>query len=161
MVSGRGRRPAGLTSVRRPNGSYGLPVSRFHREVLANVQGRNQGNQFHQPELAVQPTLRQPFPAGVTPALLSMRPDAPHGPAVEPVEQAAFPDLAEIPAPSANDRVDVRDQHPSAHRRFAPGTPTVPVLEVLVGLLTGKGMETPLRVYSGPAAGSRANALKL
>ena len=36
------RHPAGLASVRRSNGLYGFPVSRFHKGVSARVQGRNQ-----------------------------------------------------------------------------------------------------------------------
>ena len=35
----------GLTSVRRPNGPYGFPVSRFHNGVSATGQGRNQLDQ--------------------------------------------------------------------------------------------------------------------
>ena len=35
----------GLTSVRRPNGPYGFPVSRFHNGVSATGQGRNQWDQ--------------------------------------------------------------------------------------------------------------------
>ena len=42
QLSGRRRRPAGLASVRRSNGSYGFPVSRFHKGVSSKVQGRNQ-----------------------------------------------------------------------------------------------------------------------
>ena len=41
-LSGRRRRPEGLTSVRRSNGPYGFPVGRFHKGVSWRVQGRNQ-----------------------------------------------------------------------------------------------------------------------
>jgi hypothetical protein len=52
-LSGRRRRPAGLASVRRSNRAYSCPVHGFHRAVLTKVQGRNQGDQLHQPVLAV------------------------------------------------------------------------------------------------------------
>ena len=42
FLSGRRRRPLGLASVRRSNGSYSFPVSRFHKGVSSKVQGRNE-----------------------------------------------------------------------------------------------------------------------
>src|SRR5258708_23977120 len=48
---------------------------------------RDQLNQVHQPVLAIQLDFRQLSPATVPPPLESMRPNAPHNPAVEPVEE--------------------------------------------------------------------------
>ena len=95
-LSGRRRRPAGLASVRRSNGSYGFPVSRFHKGVSSKVQGRNQRDQFDKPVLAVQPTLGQAFPARVAPALVAMRPQPPHDPTVKLVEEPAHMGLAVV-----------------------------------------------------------------
>src|SRR5271154_5172949 len=50
-------------------------------------QRRNQLDQVDQPVLAVQLGFRQLSPAAVPPPLESMRPNPPHDPAVEPVEE--------------------------------------------------------------------------
>ena len=139
----RRRRPVGLASVRRTNGSYSFPVSRFHRGVLPKVQGRNQCNQFHQPEIPVQPTLRKPLPARITPAPESMRPQAPHDPSVKWVEKSAHMGLAEIQTPPSDNRVDLLDQLPGTDRRFAPGAPTNLVLEVPDRFRPGKVYRSP------------------
>ena len=121
-LSGRRRRPEGLASVRRSNGPYGFPVSRFHKGVSTKVQGRNQRDQAYQPVLVDQLALRQLFPASVAPALVTMRPKPPHDPAVKLVEELADVGLTVILAPTPNDRVDLIDQLLRADRSFAPGT---------------------------------------
>ena len=43
-MSGRRRRPAELTSVRRSNGSYSFPVSRFHQTVAETRKGEHRAS---------------------------------------------------------------------------------------------------------------------
>src|SRR3954470_24360588 len=63
-LSGRRRRTEALASVRRSNWTCGFPASSFHRGAsTTQVQGRNQVDQAHESQLAVQVTLREPFPA--------------------------------------------------------------------------------------------------
>src|SRR3954447_25041645 len=82
-LSGRRRRVETLASVRRSNWTCGFPASSFHRSASATqVQGRNQVDQAHKAQLAVELTLRQPLPAPTTPSLESLRPDPPQDPSV-------------------------------------------------------------------------------
>ena len=120
-LSGRRRRSAGLASVRRSNGPYGFPVGRFHKGVSSRVQGRDQRNQSYKPVFANEPALREPFPAGVAPSLVTMRPDASHDPTVKLVEEPADMGLAVILAPPSNDLVDVVYQLLRTDRSLAPG----------------------------------------
>src|SRR3954453_6955084 len=55
------------------------------RLTLPRCNGRDQLNEVHKPVLAIQLGCRQLPPAAVTPPSTSMRPDASHDPAVEPV----------------------------------------------------------------------------
>ena len=126
----------GLASVRRSNGSYSFPVSRFHKGASSKVQGRNQGDQAYKPVLANELALRQPFPASVAPSLVTMRPETPHDPAVKLVEELADVGLAVILAPTSNDRVDLVDQLLRTDRSLAPGTLADLVLEVPDGFYT-------------------------
>ena len=71
-MSGRRRRPAGLTSVRRPNGSYGFPVSRFHRSVATRVHGRNRRAEAN--PLVAPVNGPSVSPAGLIPATSILRP---------------------------------------------------------------------------------------
>ena len=130
QLSGRRRRPLGLASVRRSNGSYSFPVSRFHKGVSSKVQGRNQGDQAYKPVLVDQLALRQPFPASVAPSLVTMRPETPHDPTVKLVEELADVGLAVILAPTSNDRVDLVDQLLRTDRSLAPGPLADLVLEL-------------------------------
>src|SRR3954464_10869126 len=57
------------------------------RLTLPGCNRRNQLNQIHQPVLSVQLGFRQLSPAAVPPTLKSLRPYAPHYPAVESVEE--------------------------------------------------------------------------
>src|ERR1700676_1738354 len=57
------------------------------RLTLPGCNRRDQLNQVDQPVLAVQLGFRQLSPATVPPPLESMRPNAPHNPAIEPVEE--------------------------------------------------------------------------
>ena len=83
-VSGRRRRAVALASVRRPNGTYGLPVCSFHEDSdMPRCKRRNQPDQVHKPILAVQRCDGKLLPPIITPTLKSMRPDPSHDPAVE------------------------------------------------------------------------------
>src|SRR3954471_9576648 len=145
QVSGRRRRTEALASVRRSNWTCGFPASSFHRGAsTTQVQGRNQVDQAHESQLAVQVTLRQPSPAPTAPPLESVRPDASQDPTVEPGEELADVGLAEILAPPADDRIQVGDQLPGTHRGLAPGPLTDLVLEVLDRLLPGIRVEVPV-----------------
>ncbi len=88
-VSARRRRPTGLASVRRTNGSYGLPVSRFHNCVSSKDQGRVHRVQASRSAFTPRPAFRHPFPARVAPALVAMRPEPPQVPAAQLVEERA------------------------------------------------------------------------
>src|SRR3954447_3565663 len=144
-LSGRRRRAEALASVRRSNWTCGFPASSFHRSASATqVQRRNQVDQPHESHLAVQLTLRQPFPAPTAPSLESLRPDASQDPTVKPGEELADVGLAEILAPPADDRVEFGDQLPGADRGLPPGPPTDLVLEVLDRLLPRVRVEVPM-----------------
>src|SRR3954471_21202780 len=144
-VSGRRRRTEALASVRRSNWTCGFPASSFHRGASATqVQRRNQVDQPHESQLAVQVSLREPFPAPAAPTLESLRPDAPQDPTVETGEELADVGLAEILAPPADDRVEFGDQFPGADRGLPPGPLTDLVLEVLDRLLPRVRVEVPM-----------------
>ena len=66
-----------------------FPQAAFTQVSHRKIQGRNQCNETYQPVFANQPALRELFPARVAPALVTMRPDASHDPAVKLVEESA------------------------------------------------------------------------
>ena len=135
-MSGRRRRPAGLTSVRRSNGPYSFPVGRFHKGVSTKIQGRNQCDQAYKSVFVDQLARRELFPTHVAPALATMRPNSPHDPAVKLVEELADVGLAVVLAPTSDDRVDLVDQLLRTDRSLAPGTLADLVFEVPDGFFT-------------------------
>ena len=60
--------------------------------------------------LAVQRRLRQLFPAAVQPALESMRPDPPHDPGVESVEESSDVGAFVVLASPPQERIQILDQ---------------------------------------------------
>src|SRR5215470_20425724 len=87
-VSGRRRRAVALASVRRPNCTYNFPVCSFNEDSdVPRCKRRNQPDQVHKPILPVQRRDGKLLPPTITPTLKSMRPDPPHDPAVELVEE--------------------------------------------------------------------------
>ena len=74
----------------------------------------------------------------VAPSLVTMRPKAPHDPAIKLVEEPADVGLAIVPASAANDRVDLVDQLLRTDRSLATGALTNLVLEVPNGFCTRK-----------------------
>jgi hypothetical protein len=80
---------------------------------------RDQSNQVHQPVLAIKLGCRQRLPARTAPALEPVRPNAPHDPAVESIEELSDVGSFEVVAPPSQYRVDPIDQLPGI-KRYAP-----------------------------------------
>jgi hypothetical protein len=62
------------------------------RRSLLSGNGRNEPNKVDKSQLAVELRRWQFPPSAAAPAPESMRPDAPHDPAVKPVEELSFVD---------------------------------------------------------------------
>ena len=77
----------------------------------------------------------------VAPALEPMRPDTPHDPTFELLEQTADMSLAVVKPPSTNDQVDLGDQLRGRQGNIAPGASDDLVLEVTDGLRPREGIE--------------------
>ena len=133
-----GGAPQGWPPSAAQTAPYGFPVSRFHKGVSSRVQGRNQRNQSYKPVFANQLTLRELFPAGVAPSLVTMRPDASHNPAVKLVEEPTDMGLTVVLAPPTNDRVYLVNQLLRTHRSLTPSPLADLVLEVPEGFCAGK-----------------------
>src|SRR6266446_4765149 len=91
------------------------------RLTLPRCNRRDQLNQVHQPVLAVQLGFRQLSPATVSPSLESMRPNAPHNPAVEPVEELSDVGSLVVMAPSPQHRVQFLNQLFGLERHTSTG----------------------------------------
>src|SRR5215470_14351673 len=110
-LSGRRRRAVALASVRRPNCTYSFPVCSFHEDSdVPRCKRRNQPDQVHKSILPVQRRDGKLLPPTITPTLKSMRPDPPHDPAVELVEEHSDVGSFVILAPSPQERIELRDQ---------------------------------------------------
>src|SRR5215472_8623271 len=79
-----------------------LPLPRCNR--------RDELKQVHQPVLAIQLGFRQLSPAAVPPPLASVRPNAPHDPAVEPVEEVSDVGSLVVMSPPPQHRIQFLDQ---------------------------------------------------
>src|SRR5215471_7707778 len=105
-LSGRRRRAVALASVRRPNCTYSFPVCSFHEDSdMPRCKRRHQPDQVHKPILTVQRRDGKLLPPTITPTLKSMRPDPPHDPAVEWVEEHSDLGSFVILAPSPQERI--------------------------------------------------------
>src|ERR1035437_1648146 len=105
---GVGSEVARLRASHRPPLKLYVQFSRIQlsrRLALPRCNRRDQLNQVHQPVLAIQLGFRQLSPATVPPPLESMRPNAPHYPAVEPVEELSDVGSLVVMAPSPQPRV--------------------------------------------------------
>ena len=116
---------------------------RFSRKPLSQrcrtrVQGRNQRDQAYKPVFDDKLALRQVSPPTVAPSLVTMRPDAPHDPAVKLKEEPADMGLTIVPTPTSNDRVDLADQPLRTDWSLTTGALADLVLEVLDGFCTWK-----------------------
>ena len=68
---------------------------------------RNEANHVHQPQLTVEATLRQGAISLAPPPLVAMRPKASNHPTGEMLEEPTPMNLAVVPTPAANNRVDL------------------------------------------------------
>src|ERR1700732_746093 len=98
-----------------------LQLSR--RRCPLSGYGRYQPNKVDKPELAVKPATRQRFPAAAPPLLEPMRPDAPHQPTVEPVEELSDVSPLVVVAPATHDGIDLFYQFRGAYRSLPSRQP--------------------------------------
>src|SRR5205809_3670337 len=119
-----GSEVARLRAGRRPPLKLYVQFSRIQlsrRLTLPRCNRRDQLNQVHQPVLAVQLGFRQLSPATVPPPLESLRPNAPHYPAVEPVEELSDVGSLVVMAPSPQHRIQFLNQLLGLERHASPG----------------------------------------
>src|SRR5215472_8447207 len=108
-----GGAPSRLSAGHRPPHKRGVRISRAtlsRRRMLLRCNGRNQLHQLYQPILAIQPALRELFPAAVAPAFVPMRPNPPLDPTVEFVEERSDVGTLVIVSPPPQDWVELLDQ---------------------------------------------------
>src|ERR1035437_658392 len=122
--TGVGSEVARLRAGHRPPLKLYVQFSRIQlsrRLTLPRCNRRDQLNQVHQPVLAVQLGFRQLPPATVPPSLESLRPNAPHNPAVEPVEELSDVGSLVVMAPSPQHRIQFLNQLLGLERHAPPG----------------------------------------
>ena len=112
-----------------------IPLSR--RLTLPRCNRRNQLNQVHQPVLAVQLGFGQLSPATVPPSLESMRSNASHNPAVEPVEELSDVGSLVMMSPAPQHRIQFLNQLRGPERHASAGKPTYLIHEVPDRFLPG------------------------
>ena len=108
-----GSEEARLRAGLRPPLKLHVRFSRMQLSRRCSVPGcnrRNQSNQIHQLELAIELGGRQNFPASTAPALEPMRQNAPHNPSVKSVEELSDVGTLKIIAPPSQHRVDPFNQ---------------------------------------------------
>src|ERR1035437_6487002 len=123
-LHGVGSEVARLRAGHRPPLKLYMQFSRIQlsrRLTLPRCNRRDQLNQVHQPVLAVQLGFRQLSPATVPPSLESLRPNAPHNPAVEPVEELSDVGSLVVMAPSPQHRIQFLNQLLGLERHAPPG----------------------------------------
>src|SRR3984893_18315801 len=91
---------------------------------------RNQTDQVHQPQLAVELGGRQLVPSPTAPTPEPMRPQAPHDPAIELMEEPSDVGAFVVLAPATQDGIDLLYQLRSRHGRAAACQSANLVLEV-------------------------------
>src|SRR5471030_2740398 len=124
MWSGVGSEVARLRAGHRPPLKLYVQFSRIQLSRILTLPGgnrRDQLNQVHQPVLAIQLGFRQLSPATVPPPLESMRPNAPHYPAVDPVEELSNVGSLVVMAPSPQHRIQFLDQLLGLERHASAG----------------------------------------
>src|SRR5258708_24559378 len=100
--------------------------------------GRDQRDKINKPELAVELAEWQRCPATAAPLAEPMRPNSPHQPAVELVEELSDVSPLVVVAPTTHDGADLFYQFLGAHRRVAPREPAYLIPEVTDRFLPGK-----------------------
>ena len=126
----------GLASVRRSNGPYGFPVSRFHKGVARGFKEGTSEIKRTSPYSTISLRSGRSLHPPLRHRLRTMRPNAPHDPAVKLKEEPADMGLAVVLAPTSNDRVDLADQLLRTDWSLSTGALTDLVLEVPNGSLT-------------------------
>ena len=109
--------------------------------ITSRLKGRDQGYKIDQVELAVEFRCGKRLPAVTSPPAVAMRPETPHNPTVELIEELADVCLAVMQTPAAYDRIDFVDELPSTDGSFATRAPPNLILEVLDRLLTRDRVE--------------------
>jgi hypothetical protein len=103
------RKPS--VGVRRSNCTYSFPVCSFYEDSsTAGCKRRNQPHQVHKLILTVQRRRRQLLPTAIAPTFKPMRPDPPHDPTVELIEERSDVGAFVILAPPPQKRVKFRNQ---------------------------------------------------
>src|SRR5215813_13540209 len=113
------------------------------RLTLPRRNGRDQLNQVHQPVLAIQLGFRQLSPATVPPPLESMRPNAPHDPTVEPVEELSDVGSLVVMSPPPQHRVQFLNQLLGLKRHTSAGKRAYLIHESPDRFLTRKSIQRP------------------
>ena len=148
QVSGRRRRACALASVRRSNCTYSFPVCSFYEDSsTAGCKRRNQPHQVHKLILTVQRRCRQLFPTAIAPTFKPMRPDPPHDPTVELIEELSDVGSFVMLAPPPQERVKSRNQLLGFQRDPPFGALPYVVLETLDRLLTRVRVERTERAW--------------
>src|ERR1700687_5643328 len=93
-------------------------------------KSRNQMDQVHQVQLAIELRGRQYAPSITAPTPEAIRPEAPHDPAIELMEEPSDVSALVMLAPATQDGIDLLDQLRSRHRRAAARQSANLVLEV-------------------------------
>src|SRR5229473_103172 len=113
------------------------------RLTLPRCNRRDQLNQVHQPVLAVQLCFRQLSPATVPPLLESMRPNAPHNPAVEPVEELSDVGSLVVMSPSPQHGIQFLNQLLGLERHTSAGERAYLIHETTDRFLPRDGVQRP------------------
>src|SRR6516162_8654288 len=139
-LSGR-RRRARLLSRWPPSaaqtGRAVFPHPAFTKTQLAERQWKGSSRLGSQAVLTVELTAWQRFPTAAAPLAVPMRPDPPHQPSVEPVEELSDVGQLVVVAPTTHDGIDLLYQLLSAHGCVTPCEPTNLLLEVVDRFLSG------------------------
>jgi len=108
------------------------------RRYPLSGDGRDQRDKINKPELAVELAEWQRCPATAAPLAEPMRPNSPHQPAIELVEELSDVSPLVVVAPTTHDGVDLFYQLLSAHRSVPPREPAYLIPEVTDRFLPGK-----------------------
>src|SRR6266511_5572557 len=108
------------------------------RRYPLSGDGRDQCDKINKPELAVELAEWQRCPATAAPLAEPMRPNSPHQPAVELVEELSDVSPLVVVAPTTHDGVDLFYQLLSADRSVPPREPAYLIPEVTDRFLPGK-----------------------
>jgi len=115
------------------------------RRYPLSGDGRDQRDKINKPELAVELAEWQRSPATAAPLAEPVRPNSPHQPAVELVEELSDVSPLVVVAPTTHDGVDLFYQLLSAHRSVPPREPAYLIPEVTDRFPGGNAYSAPGR----------------